>query len=60
MKEYIAQSVSHVKECPWVWLCQKVALGVLERALFGVSDCGLLVRSSGEGKKPKEHWRYLL
>lgn len=35
MKEYIAQSVSHVKECPWVWLYQKVALGVLEGHVFG-------------------------
>lgn len=59
MKEYIAQSVSHVKEYCWVWLCQKVALGFLEWALFWVSDCGLLVRSSREGKKPKEHWGYL-
>lgn len=46
------------KSVPGVVISQKVALGVLEGHVL-VSDCGLLARSSGEGKKPKEHWGHL-
>ena len=53
--EYIAQSVSHVRVSLGVAMSESCSRGS-RKGFFWVSDCGLLVRSSREGKKPKEHW----